>query len=58
MVAKLRDAGLLTIGAGENVVRMAPPLIIGESHVSEALALLDKVAANWVFPAEKARAAG
>ena len=58
LVAKLRDAGLLTIGAGENVVRMAPPLIIGESHVSEALALLDKVAANWVFPAEKARAAG
>jgi len=58
MVNKLREAGLLTIGAGDNVVRMAPPLIIGESHVAEAIAILDKVAAGWVFATEKARAAG
>jgi acetylornithine/N-succinyldiaminopimelate aminotransferase len=58
MVAKLREAGLLTIGAGQNVVRLAPPLIIGESHIAEAVAILDKVAASWPVPAEKARAAG
>jgi acetylornithine/N-succinyldiaminopimelate aminotransferase len=58
MVSKLREAGLLTIGAGQNVVRMAPPLIIGESHIAEAIAILDKVAAAWPTPAEKARAAG
>jgi acetylornithine/N-succinyldiaminopimelate aminotransferase len=58
MVNALREAGLLTVGAGENVVRLAPPLIIGEGHVAEAIAILDKVAAAWVFPAEKARAAG
>jgi len=58
MVAKLREAGLLSIGAGENVVRLAPPLIIDESHIAEAIAILDKVAAQWPLTAEKARAAG
>jgi len=58
MVAKLREAGLLTIGAGQNVVCLAPPLIIDESHIAEAIAILDKVAAAWPVPAEKARAAG
>ena len=58
MVAKLREAGLLSIGAGENVVRLAPPLIITESHIAEAIAILDKVAAAWPVAAEKARAAG
>ncbi|MBL8664217.1 MAG: aspartate aminotransferase family protein [Candidatus Odyssella sp.] len=58
MVAKLREAGLLSIGAGENVVRLAPPLIIDDSHIAEAIAILDKVAAAWPLPAEKARAAG
>ncbi len=58
MVGKLREAGLLSIGAGENVVRLAPPLIIDDSHIAEAIAILDKVAAAWPLPAEKARAAG
>jgi acetylornithine/N-succinyldiaminopimelate aminotransferase len=58
MVGKLREAGLLSIGAGENVVRLAPPLIIDQSHIAEALAIIDKVAAAWPVPAEKARAAG
>ncbi len=50
MVAKLREAGLLTIGAGDNVVRMAPPLIIEESHIAEAVAIVDKVAGAWILP--------
>jgi acetylornithine/N-succinyldiaminopimelate aminotransferase len=58
MVGKLREAGLLSIGAGENVVRLAPPLIIDDSHIAEAIAILDKVAAAWPVAAEKARAAG
>ena len=29
-----------------------------ESHIAEAVAILDKVAAAWTIPAEKARAAG
>ncbi len=47
MVNKLRDAGLLTVGAGDNVVRLLPPLIIEEGHVEEALSILDKVCGTW-----------
>jgi acetylornithine/N-succinyldiaminopimelate aminotransferase len=47
MVEALRQAGLLCVGAGENVVRMAPPLIVEESHISEALDILRKTAAGW-----------
>ncbi len=41
MVDTLRENGLLSIGAGDNVVRLAPPLIIEQSHVEEALAIID-----------------
>jgi len=47
MVNRLRDAGLLTVGAGDNVVRILPPLMIDESHIDEALAILDEVCAAW-----------
>jgi acetylornithine/N-succinyldiaminopimelate aminotransferase len=47
MVKALREAGLLTIGAGDNVVRVAPPLIIEPQHIAEALAIVDRVAAGW-----------
>jgi acetylornithine/N-succinyldiaminopimelate aminotransferase len=47
MVNRLRGAGLLTVGAGDNAVRVLPPLIVEESHVEEALAILDKVCAAW-----------
>ena len=36
----VRERGLLTVAAGENVVRMAPPLIIGRDEIDEAIALL------------------
>jgi len=38
--ARLLANGLLTVGAGDNVVRLVPPLIIGESEIDEALAIL------------------
>ena len=43
MVAKLREAGLLSIGAGENVVRLAPPLTIQRSEVDYACEILSSV---------------
>jgi acetylornithine/N-succinyldiaminopimelate aminotransferase len=43
-VAEARAAGLLVVAAGDNVVRLLPPLIIGESEVAEAVARLDKAA--------------
>jgi acetylornithine/N-succinyldiaminopimelate aminotransferase len=37
-VAHLRDNhGLLTVAAGENVVRILPPLVIDDSHVAECV---------------------
>jgi acetylornithine/N-succinyldiaminopimelate aminotransferase len=39
---RLIENGLLTVLAGDNVVRILPPLIITRAHVDEAIALLDK----------------
>ena len=37
--------GLLTVAAAENVLRILPPLIVEQSHVDEAVEVLDRVAA-------------
>jgi acetylornithine/N-succinyldiaminopimelate aminotransferase len=42
LVDALREEGVLTVGAGDNVVRFIPPLTIGEAEVDEALAALDR----------------
>ena len=43
-VRNLARANKLLVGnAGDNVLRMAPPLIISENNVREAVAILDKV---------------
>jgi acetylornithine/N-succinyldiaminopimelate aminotransferase len=47
MVERLRHAGLLTVAAGENVIRLLPPLIIEEKHVEEAAGIIDSVAKAW-----------
>ncbi len=41
--SKLHDAGLLSVGAADNVVRLLPPLIIGNVEVGEAMDILDGV---------------
>ncbi len=41
-VARVRDNGLLTVAANDNVLRLLPPLIIDESHVEEAAAILER----------------
>jgi len=38
----IRAEGLLAVTAGDNVLRLAPPLIIDEHHVEEALSMLDR----------------
>lgn len=45
--AKLRERGLLTATAGDNVVRIVPPLIIGEKEADEACAILEETCAAW-----------
>jgi acetylornithine/N-succinyldiaminopimelate aminotransferase len=41
LIAAAREEGLLTAAAGENVVRLLPPLIVGEAEISEAANKLD-----------------
>jgi predicted acetylornithine/succinylornithine family transaminase len=43
VVDAAREHGLLVLTAGENVVRLAPPLTVTAEDVSEALALLDRI---------------
>jgi acetylornithine/N-succinyldiaminopimelate aminotransferase len=43
VVAACREQGLIVLTAGENVVRLAPPLTIGETEVDEALEILGRI---------------
>jgi len=42
MVDELRAEKMLTVAAGDNVVRLLPPLIIGEKEISEAVGCIDR----------------
>jgi acetylornithine/N-succinyldiaminopimelate aminotransferase len=53
-VSYLRGQGLLTVAAGENVMRVLPPLIIDESHVADFVEGLSAAAAQYELPAEAA----
>ena len=50
----LRGQGLLTVAAGDNVMRILPPLIIEESHVREFVESLSAAAAQYEVPAAAA----
>ena len=41
LVAALRERGMLTVPAGDNVVRLLPPLIVGEEEVDLATRTID-----------------
>lgn len=45
LVAALRDQKLLTVGAGENVVRLLPPLIVTEAELDDAIGRLERACA-------------
>ncbi len=45
-ITKLREKGLLTVGATENVVRLLPPLNIDERHIVEAMQALSAACAS------------
>jgi acetylornithine/N-succinyldiaminopimelate aminotransferase len=42
LVTALRGQNLLTVGAGENVVRFLPPLIVTETEIEDAVQRLDR----------------
>jgi acetylornithine/N-succinyldiaminopimelate aminotransferase len=47
LVEKLRAHKLLAITAADNVVRLAPPLIIGPREIDEAVAAIDAACRSW-----------
>ena len=53
-VSYLRTRGLLTVAAGDDVVRVLPPLNIDESHIAEFVETLSAAAADYELPAEAA----
>ncbi|WP_156840757.1 aspartate aminotransferase family protein [Novosphingobium aquimarinum] len=51
-VAHMRDEhGLLTVAAGDNVVRILPPLVIDDSHIDEFMNKLSAAAADYAVEA-------
>jgi acetylornithine/N-succinyldiaminopimelate aminotransferase len=53
-VTYLRTKGLLTVAAGDNVMRVLPPLNIQEEHIREFVETLSAAAAEYEVPAEAA----
>ena len=65
LVDATRAENMLTVGAGDNVVRLLPPLIINEQELAEGVARLDRALARLDrahtgddAPKRKARVAG
>ncbi len=46
MVDELRAEKMITVAAGDNVVRLLPPLIIGEHEIAEAVGRIDRACAR------------
>jgi len=53
-VGYLRTRGILTVAAGDNVMRVLPPLVIEEAHVREFVDRLSAAAAEYEVPAQAA----
>jgi acetylornithine/N-succinyldiaminopimelate aminotransferase len=49
-VNHLREHGLLTVAAGDNVMRVLPPLVIEDAHVSEFVERLSEAARTYEMP--------
>jgi len=56
LINALRDERLLTVAAGDNVVRFLPPLIVTEAELDEAVARLER-ACTTLLAAAKLEAA-
>jgi acetylornithine/N-succinyldiaminopimelate aminotransferase len=56
LVAALRNEKLLTVGAGDNVVRFLPPLIVTEAEIEDSVARLER-ACTAISSSQSKRAA-
>jgi acetylornithine/N-succinyldiaminopimelate aminotransferase len=46
LVDALRAEKMITVGAGDNVVRLLPPLINDEAHIADAVSRIDRACAR------------
>jgi acetylornithine/N-succinyldiaminopimelate aminotransferase len=46
MIDELRAEKMIAVAAGDNVVRLLPPLIIGEKEITEAIGCIDRACAR------------
>jgi acetylornithine/N-succinyldiaminopimelate aminotransferase len=53
LVGALREAHLLSVGAGDNVVRLLPPLTVTAEEAREALSRIESAAASLSQPAAR-----
>ena len=53
LVDALRGEGVLTVGAGDNIVRLIPPLVVSENEVEEAMSALERACEKLEAAAEK-----
>ncbi len=58
VAAALRARQLLTVNAGDNVVRLLPPLVAGPEHVAEACAIIEAAAGELAAKARAGAKAG
>ncbi|MBO0661188.1 aspartate aminotransferase family protein [Jiella sp. MQZ9-1] len=56
MIAALRDSGVLSAPAGDNVVRLLPPLTMTVEEIRTAMERIETAAAGFSVPAERASA--
>ncbi|MBP6804845.1 MAG: aspartate aminotransferase family protein [Chloroflexi bacterium] len=47
LITAARSHGLMVINAGENVLRLAPPLIATRAHIDEAVDILEQALTDW-----------
>ena len=58
LVDALRAEKLLTVAAGDNVVRLLPPLIVGEAEIAEAVASLERACSKLACALDAPRKQG
>jgi acetylornithine/N-succinyldiaminopimelate aminotransferase len=58
LVTELRTERLPTVAAGDNVVRLLPPLIVGEEEMSQAFGMIDRACARLAKTQTQKKAAG
>lgn len=45
LIARMREEGLLAVGSGDNVARLAPPLIVDKAQIDAAAEMIDRACA-------------